>query len=307
MSIVKLTDPLVGQSKQSINVADVLINDSVVLKNTTTNSVAVGKQALQAVTTGIENVAVGYQALQNILTGNINTCVGSLAGSAYTGAEIGNICIGSAVAGTAGESNKIRIGSNSATACFIQGIYNNADLAGGRGQYVLADGTLTCLSSSARYKDDIKDLEDPMEKFMKLRPVEFTYKRDVKKEKQYGLLAEECEDVMPELVIYDAEKRPDAVSYQKLDGVLVKVIQQLKREIDELKKLPVEPQPAETYKVKLEEQLKKEADDKEKHIQELDKMKKENDVKDKVEALEKSYLLSVKKADVSRVKRGLKK
>jgi hypothetical protein len=51
----------------------------------------------------------------------------------------------------------------------------------------------------------------------------------------YGFIAEELEKVNPDLVVYNEEGQPDAVDYQSIIALCVKEIQELKKEIRELK------------------------------------------------------------------------
>lgn len=93
---------------------------------TNDNNIAVGIQTLVALTSGARNIAMGAAALPAVLTGTDNIGIGYQAGANYTTSESGNIIIGRAH-GTAAESNKTRIGYNSAnasiqTGCFIDGI-----------------------------------------------------------------------------------------------------------------------------------------------------------------------------------------
>src|SRR6266550_1800278 len=81
--------------------------------NTTNGfNTALGSLALNAATFGQENTAVGRRALEFLLTGSNNTIIGWRAGDNYTSNESSNIVIGSGIAGTAGEDNTIRIGTN---------------------------------------------------------------------------------------------------------------------------------------------------------------------------------------------------
>ena len=52
------------------------------------SNIAVGVQAMDAVTTGKENIAIGYQSLTNNTTGNSNTAIGHQAARDYTGSVI---------------------------------------------------------------------------------------------------------------------------------------------------------------------------------------------------------------------------
>ena len=93
-------------------------------------------------------------------------------------------------------------------------------------------------SSSIRYKEDITDLENSLDKIDNLRPVKFKNKESG--EYATGLIAEEVVDVLPELVFkkqiegFD-EPQIDGVSYGDLHAYYIKAIQQLKSEIEILK------------------------------------------------------------------------
>ena len=93
-------------------------------------------------------------------------------------------------------------------------------------------------SSSIRYKEDITDLEDSLDKINNLRPVKFKDKESG--EYATGLIAEEVVDILPELVFkrqiegFD-QPQIDGVSYGDLHAYYIKAIQQLKSEIETLK------------------------------------------------------------------------
>ncbi|HOK24920.1 MAG TPA: tail fiber domain-containing protein [Bacteroidales bacterium] len=95
-------------------------------------------------------------------------------------------------------------------------------------------GEILKQSSSARYKMNISLLND-ISWLYKLNPVTFLYKEDKSKTLQYGLIAEEVENINPSLVVYDAEGKPDAVIYNNLISVLIKAAQEQKEEIEILK------------------------------------------------------------------------
>jgi hypothetical protein len=74
---------------------------------------AIGSTAMRENSTGENNTAIGSGALTSLNGGDRNTAVGRGAGANYTGAETNNICIGAQTGGVTGESNAIRIGTNS--------------------------------------------------------------------------------------------------------------------------------------------------------------------------------------------------
>ena len=92
--------------------------------------------------------------------------------------------------------------------------------------------------SSIRYKTEVNDLTLNLDDF---RAVSFKYKEPIVNHHtdddriHYGFIAEELEEVNPDLVIYDEEGQPDMVDYQAIIALCVKEIQELKQEICELK------------------------------------------------------------------------
>jgi len=87
---------------------------------------------------------------------------------------------------------------------------------------VNSNGQLGVVTSSARYKKDIKPLAGASagEKLAQLHPVSFRYKTEPEAT-HYGLIAEEVEKVMPELVIRDSTNRPDSVQYIEIVPLLL--------------------------------------------------------------------------------------
>jgi len=73
------------------------------LDSITNGAVAIGGNALQALTTGGSNVGIGFYALKNLTEGSDNTAIGHNAFSAAGAGESNNIAIGSAALGLADE------------------------------------------------------------------------------------------------------------------------------------------------------------------------------------------------------------
>jgi len=90
--------------------------------------------------------------------------------------------------------------------------------------------------SDKNLKTDIHTLDDALFKIMKLRGVEFHWKKKGwSKHQKYGVIAQELQRVYPEMVI----KRKDGylqVNYQALIAPLIESVKSLKRENDKLKK-----------------------------------------------------------------------
>lgn len=102
------------------------------------------------------------------------------------------------------------------------------------------NGEVGFLSSSERYKKSIKDLPlRYLENLLKLRPVEFSYKDELNRKEDYnkpevGLIAEEVNKVLPEIVIKDDNQVVQSVEYSKLIPLLLRQIQILTRKITNL-------------------------------------------------------------------------
>jgi len=202
------------------------------LFNNTTGgaNTATGFGALEFNTIGGSNTAIGVEALQST-TGSGNIGVGITAGvNLTTGSN--NICIGNT--GVAGESGTIRIGT-AQTATFVAGV--NGVTTGGTGTPVLIDasGQLGTISSSARFKDEIQDMGEATEALLKLRPVRFRYKAQPEGRTQFGLIAEEVEKVMPELVVCSSSGEVETVLYHEMPAMLLNELQKQQREIQDLK------------------------------------------------------------------------
>jgi len=95
-------------------------------------------------------------------------------------------------------------------------------------------GTLT-ESSSIRYKDNITDLKYTLADVVKLRGVEYTKKGTSHKE--IGVIAEEINAIIPEVVAKNSDGSVESVSYGRLTAVLIEAVKEQQKQIDELKNL----------------------------------------------------------------------
>jgi trimeric autotransporter adhesin len=208
--------------------------------NTTgTGSNATGYGALYRNTTGAYNSAEGYFALGYNTTGGNNIAVGPYAGyNLTTGSN--NIDIGSR--GVGAETAVIRIGTQGTQrATFVAGV-SGVNVTGGATVVVNSSGQLGVMSSSRRYKEDIRSMGNVSDRLLALRPVTFRYKtadENGQKPEQYGLIAEEVAKVMPDLVVYNPKGQPETVAYQTLAPLLLNELQRehkrADRQADELR------------------------------------------------------------------------
>ena len=213
-----------------------------------------GASAMYLNTTGSRNSAFGPGALQSNTTGWNNIGVGYLAG--YTAATGSNsIFIGST--GTPEDDAVIRVGTpGTQQATYIAGV-SGVNVTGGVPVMVTATGQLGVVSSSRRYKQDIRSMGDASDRLLKLHPVTFRYKQlDEKGQKpeQYGLIAEEVAQVMPELVVYNDKGQPETVAYQALAPLLVNELQrEHKRVLAEAQQLATQSQELASMKAQIAE------------------------------------------------------
>ena len=209
---------------------------SALFRNTTgNNNMATGANALFANTTGFFNmangsfamvhnstgnfnVAEGLNALFSNTTGSSNIAIGTNAGGDLTTGN-GNIDIGNR--GLAGESRTIRLGtSGTQTNVFIAGV-NGVAVPGGVGVIIDANGHFGTVVSSARFKKDIKPMDKASEAIFSLKPVTFHYKNDNESIPQFGLVAEEVENIDPDLVARGSGGKTYGVRYEAVNAMLL--------------------------------------------------------------------------------------
>jgi len=181
------------------------------LNNTTgTENAAYGANALLNSTTGGGNTAVGFSALPNNTIGVTNTALGFNAGFNVTTAD-NVIVIGTNVGG-----------QNVDHSCFIGEIFGQTS-SGGTAVFIDSNGRLGTATSSRRFKEGIKPMEQASEALFALKPVAFRYKKQIDPggTPQFGLVAEDVEKVNPDLVVRDKEGKPYSVRYDQVNAMLL--------------------------------------------------------------------------------------
>ena len=204
---------------------------SALVRNTTGNhNTANGDDALSANTTGNFNTTDGAHSLENNSTGSANTALGFGAGNNVTTA--GNvICIGSGV-----------VGANVNNSCFIGSVFGQTS-SGGAAVFINSSGKLGTITSSRRFKEEIRPMAQSSEVLFALKPVIFRYKKEIEPQKipQFGLVAEDVEAVDPDLVVRDKDGKVNTVRYEAINAMLLneflkehRTVQELKQEISAL-------------------------------------------------------------------------
>jgi len=205
---------------------NVLIGDGIMATSTTgAFNVAIGDLCCSSITSGFSNTALGRDTLQSLTTGTAS-------GTAITTVS-NNIAIANAGTNTAG---RIDIGtSGTHTATFISGIRGaTTGVADAVGVLIDSSGQLGTINSARRYKQDIHEMsEEKALKLLELEAVEFKYKTSPEFQ-QYGLIADDVELVMPDMVAYQ-DGQIQTVHYERLHAYYIKTIQMLWKEVAYLK------------------------------------------------------------------------
>ena len=97
--------------------------------------------------------------------------------------------------------------------------------------------------SDIRLKDEVKTIDNALGKIKSLRGVEYVWNKGHREgQKDLGLIAQEVEQVLPEIVrekkmplMDDSDKVYKTVDYEKIVGVLIEAVKEQQEQIDELK------------------------------------------------------------------------
>ena len=162
------------------------VNDPHLAANTAVGFEALANVTGSAVGDNAANTALGYQALFDLTDGESNVAVGFEAGTGLTNGDE-NIAIGvDAGLGLISGLGNIFIGTTQGPATTTENFHtyigniNITELSGGGTDTVTIDlttGLLGHLTSSRRYKEDIKPMDTSSEALYQLKPVTYRYPR----------------------------------------------------------------------------------------------------------------------------------
>lgn len=104
---------------------------------------------------------------------------------------------------------------------------------------VIINGTMSATeiieTSSIRFKENVKPIEQAYETISKLQGVTYNWKETGKED--IGFIAEEVDKILPQLVDKNEDGIVNGMNYSKLTALLVEVVKNQQKQIDELKKL----------------------------------------------------------------------
>jgi trimeric autotransporter adhesin len=193
------------------------------------NNTYIGQAAGWQNTTGHDNTFVGNGAGYSNLGANYNTFIGAEAGHDNT-AGLGNVFLGYRAGYYETLSNTLYIANSATTTPLIKG-----DFSAGT---VTIYGTLTT-ASDERLKKNILPLDAALKQIMSLQGVSYEWKEEfigggLKRDRQIGLIAQEVEKVMPELVHTDSNGYK-AIAYDKLAPVLIEAVKEQQKTVQQQK------------------------------------------------------------------------
>ena len=109
-------------------------------------------------------------------------------------------------------------------ACYIASIFSQTvDSGTATPVFVDTNGKLGTVSSSRRFKKEIKPMDKASEVILALKPVTFQYNYDKKSRPtpEFGLIAEEVAEVNPDLVVRDENGEVMTVRYEQVNAMLL--------------------------------------------------------------------------------------
>jgi len=214
---------------------------------TGSSNVYVGKASGGSQTSGSNNVYLGSSAGGYKTSGNNNVFVGYKSGLS-NGDSGGNVFIGNNAGQNETNSNKLYIANSSTTTPLIYGDFsagsqevvingNSTTNSDNRRFFVngTAGGTTSWYNDSdARQKENINPIQQALEKVCNLEGVTFEWqdKSNHPKGDQLGFIAQDVEDILPEVV--DNSGDHYSMQYAPITALLVEAIKQQQDLIEEM-------------------------------------------------------------------------
>jgi hypothetical protein len=155
-----------------------------------------------------------------------NVLIGTTTDAGYTLNVVGNAQFIKSSTSTA-----MVVGLSGVTGSIIRFSYN-----GGFVGSISTDGSNTAYNTSSDYrlKEQVRPIDNPLEKVLKLNPVNFKYKNS--NTVQDGFIAHEIQEILPYLVTGEKDgEQMQEVDYSKLTPILIAAIKEQQVQIQELK------------------------------------------------------------------------
>jgi hypothetical protein len=89
-------------------------------------------------------------------------------------------------------------------------------------------------TSSITLKENFRPIEDALDKILNLNGMIYD-RKDGSHKDEVGMIAEDVNSVIPNVVGKDAQGQPATIAYQRITAYLVEAVKSLKQEINDLK------------------------------------------------------------------------
>ena len=235
------------------------------------NCIGIGVKSLDDCTTGVGNIGIGRYALADVTTNGGNTAIGAYDGSAQPALRVctghSNTAVGSGAGAVLVSGNKntcigykADVENTGRDECVIIGHELGTHAADGtarikadNGIYNTANSSTFNTTSDIRIKKDVVDCPQGLDVINQIRVRNFNYKTpeeiakgspelthlDLKDmavrrpELQIGVIAQEIEQLLPEVVTYDDNGVRD-VNPERLTWILINAVKELSTKNDAL-------------------------------------------------------------------------
>ena len=149
------------------------------------------------------------------------------------------------------DNDILRFGSGDDCEMFVNGSHMYMDLNGGIGNFYIRDGTTTRFTfndngaftatnnitaySDIKLKKNIERITNALDKVQNLRGVTYERIEEGIEGRKLGVIAQEVQKVIPEVVSYHEEEDILSVDYGNIVGLLIEAIKEQQQQIKELK------------------------------------------------------------------------
>ena len=100
---------------------------------------------------------------------------------------------------------------------------------------VIVAGTIT-EQSMRELKTNISNIENVLPSVLQMQGVKYDWKDETKsQDRNYGFIAEDVDQIFPDLVSHDDSGKPKAIAYTKMTAILLEAIKEQQNQINELK------------------------------------------------------------------------
>jgi hypothetical protein len=235
--------------------ADSIEDGTVVASDIADGTITLAKLQSGLLPPAISNSAASY-ANAAFAAANTVTSASSYANSAFTVANnsLGidttqntNISSASSYANSAFSkaNNALTAASNTATSVQFGSFGVGTAASGTTGEIRATNNITAYYSSDKRYKKNVINIQNPLEKLQQINGVEFDWTEEYMaqhggedgyfiREHDIGVIAQEIESILPEIVA-TREDGYKAVKYDRIVALLIEAIKELKSEVDQLK------------------------------------------------------------------------